>query len=69
MIGLPDDCELDGIEFSAITNGKQLTLTPEFYTKTDYVRYETEDHNPDKTPEHYSVSIPYCIRADHEDRL
>ncbi len=65
-----DDCELDSIEFSAITGGKQPTLARlELYTKADYGRYETEGHNPDKTPKHHSVSIPYCIRADHEDRL
>ncbi len=65
-----DDCELDSIEFSAITDGKQLTFVRlEFYNKTDCGRYETEDPSPDKAPKHHSVSIPYCIRADHEDHL
>ncbi len=65
-----DDYELDSIEFSAITDGKQPTFVRlEFYGKTDCGRCETEGHNPDKTPKHPFVSIPYCICAVHEDRL
>ncbi len=70
IIQFRDDCELDSIEFSTITDGKQPTFVRrEFYNKTDCSRYETEDPNPDKAPKHHSVSIPYCICADHEDRL
>ncbi len=70
MIMQSDDCKLDSIEFSAVTDGKQPTFVRlEFYNKTDYGRCETEGHNPDKTPKHPFVSIPYCICADHEDHL
>ncbi len=70
MIGRSDDCELDSIEFSVITDDKQPTLTRlELYTKADNAWYKREDPNPDKAPQHHSVSIPYCIRADHEDHL
>ncbi len=51
-------------------DGKQPTLARlELYTKADCARYKREDPNPDKAPKHHSVSIPYCIRADHEDHL
>ncbi len=51
IIQFRDDCELDSIEFSTITDGKQPTFVRrEFYNKTDCGRCETESRSPDKTP-------------------